>query len=258
MPVKSDLLSQQTLSLDVDGYTTERTFLVEGVGGTPESRLYNAMTTSGVPQINDPHPILPDVRVTKLNASANSSGSQISVTVIYSIPKADETATDATSTGAISSGSVTLSTTLANDQTWFDIDGNFIKVSYLSGFGIATQYKEADVQRPRQTVTFKRTESVIPKSVIANYLGKINSVPWSGFPAKTWLCSRVDATQDQEGKFEVSYGFSYDPNTWRLEVIANLTDDDISAAIPDKDTQNAYATFDVYDSIDFNALGLSF
>jgi hypothetical protein len=257
MTVIKDVIDSQTLSSDSKGFTLERTYIVDGVGGSKDARLYSAITTAGVPQLNDPHPIIPDVKVTRLNATLEKGSNNIArVAVSYSVPDAEDATADAQQ-GTTSPGTVTLSTGVSAEQTWFDINGEFLTASFIGGV-YQTAYKQADVQRPQLTVSFKRVENVLPKAAIQKYLGKVNSSAWAGFPKKTWLCTKIDASEDKEGKFNVDYGFSYNPATWRLEIILNLTPAQIEELPPNKDTGNGYARYDVYEGADFNALGLSF
>ena len=255
MTVLKDLVAAHSISFDGEGHSMNRVYLVDGVGGTAESKLYNAITTAGIPQYNDPHPIIPKVVVTKIAASPEGSGSQIRVTVTYSLPDPSTVAT--TSTASTTPLTTSISTGLTSDQVYRDINGDFMVVTWL-GAVIATRYVSADVQKPQISVSFKRTETSIPKTAIANFLGKTNSVPWSGFPAKTWLCTQINATEDKAGEFNVDYSFSYNPEDWRVEVYLNLTQAQIDELPPDVDTGNGYGVFDVYKTADFNILGLDF
>lgn len=255
MIVQKHIVRSQTLVRDSNGYEADGAHIVEVMGGTPESKLYSAITTAGVPQFGDPHPIIPDVIVTRVQASPEgSSPNNILVSVTYSVP--DEEDTGELTGDEVSDGTITLSTSLSSEETWFDINGDFLKVVWRGGV-IVTKYTSANVQRPQMNVTFKRTETALPRNEILNYLGKVNSTTWSGFPAKTWLCTGIDV-DEEKGKFDVSYSFAYKEDDWQLEVIANLTQAQVDELPPDVESANGYAAFDVYRSIDFNSLGLSF
>jgi len=257
MAIIEDLVPDQMVSRNSAGYEVERSYLVDAVGGTPETRLYNAITTAGVPQYNDPHPVFPDVIVTDVNARPYSGGNPntIKVNVTYSVPNPDDI--DSTDDESSEADSISLSTGLTSEKVYRDINGEFMVVEFKGGTFVR-KYASADVQKPQVSVTLKRTETTIPKAAIAEYLGKVNSVPWSGFPAKTWLCTQIDATEDKPGIFTVDYVFSYNPLDWRLEVYQNLTQEQIDELPPDVDSGNGYGIFDVYEKIDFNSLGLAF
>jgi len=252
--VHSDLAEGHRLSRNIDGYTIERSYLVDDVTGSAESRLYNAIIQSKIPQYGEAHPSIPDVTVTDISAEpVKGDSSQVIVTVIYSIPGDDQ---DIGQEGG--AGQAIITTALTNETTHFDIDGNLIKASYVSGVNsISTNYSPVEVQRPQMRVTLSRRESVIPKDHLKTFLGRINSVAWSGFPAQTWLCSGISVREDQ-GAFDVDYSFEYREQFWKGELILPLSASEAEQNPIDRETGNAYALFDVYQTANFNDLGLSF
>lgn len=256
MSITKNLIKAETLSLDAKGYRSGNNFLVDAVGGSAESRLYNAMTTSGIPQYGEPHPTIPDIVVIKVQAKPEGGGKQIRVSVIYGIP---EDAVD--SSGEGSPGVASLSTNLSAETVWRDINGNLLKAQYqgLVGFIFQTQtrYMQADVERPQVQVSLSRSENELPKAAMTKYLGTVNAVNWSGFPPKTWLCSSI-TSRDNKGKFETEYQFTYRVGGWRAEVVVGITNDEADTHPIDADSGNGFAAYDVYHSTDFNELGLSF
>ena len=253
MTVIKDLVSEQKLRRDVDGYTVERSFIVTGVSGQGEARLYNATITSGIPQYGEPHPIIPDVQVTNIDASTLESGKDIMVNILYGIPS-DEEAADAAGTGV---GTIEVSSNLVSEQRFADINGVPLTATHRSAFGILVQSGTVDVQKPQQQVSFTRMEPIIPKNNINNFLGKVNDKIWSSYPAKTWLLSAI-SVREIKGEFEVLYTFSHDINTWRAVVTALLTQADADAFPLDEDTGNGIARYDVYETANFDQLGLFF
>lgn len=250
--IQKNLVRNSTLTRTIDGYNLEVMHLVEIKTGTDESKLYSAITTAGIPQFGDPHPIIPDVIVTDIKASPDGSSPNIyMITVTYSIPDPEDSPN--LEDEELGIGTVSLSTSLANEQEWFDINGEFLRVEYQQ----STLFKAANIQRPQLGVTFNRIESSLPKDAITNFLGKVNSVPWSGFPAKTWLCTGIDA-KEEKGKFDVDYTFTHNDKTWHLELIVGLTAEEVASVPPNVETGDGYSRFEVYNSADFNALGLSF
>lgn len=257
----SDVVESHSLKRGSDGFTTERVFYVDGVGGNAEQKLYKAMTMGGIPQYGDPHPFLTDVQVTSVTATPFKSGEQIKINISYSAPSADDVA-ESEADDPNAAGTIVLSTNLTSEVEFRDIEGNFLVATYLGPndvgqFTIQTQYAEAEVQRPQVQASFSRVESEIPKGIITQYLGAINAGPWSGFPAKTWLCTGITA-RENKSKFDVEYSFSYRPETWQLEVTAGLTQEEINAFPIDVESGNGYAVYEVYKTRDFNNLGLSF
>jgi len=261
MSVIKDIAGKGSLTRTVDGFQVERVYIVDDVQGTPETRLYNAMATSGIPQYGDPHPILPDVLVTNISARLVSSKTpnQVSVNVSYSIPDKEDTPADE---DELASGVPVISAALVNEDTFLDVNGEFMRVVFTRQFTQGIFRKtfhnaQVSVQRPQMRVTLTRTEPAIPKDTIAKFLGTVNAQPWSGFPEKTWLCSSIDVNDEKTG-FEVGYSFIYKSETWRAEVTVGIPADVIDDFPPDKTTGNGYGVFDVYHTEDFNLLGLSF
>ncbi len=155
MSVIKDIAGQGSLTRTVDGFQVERVYIVDDVEGIPESRLYNAMATTGVPQYGDPHPIIPDIQVTRITATPEASGDQIRVDVAYTVQTAEES-TD--TEGDLASGIPVVSAALINEDTFLDVNGEFMSVSYTTLFtgGIFIRtHKNAQisVQRPQMRVT---------------------------------------------------------------------------------------------------------
>lgn len=256
MSIIKDIISDQSLKRGSEGYEAERVYIVESAG-TPEARLYSAITTAGIPQFGDPHPVIPDVQVNDITASpvTGATPNLVKVRVNYAGPSPEDLI--AAGETDVSSGEISFNTSLASELTYRDINGQFIIVEWRGGT-ISTKYAGIEVQRPQLSVRLKRTESALPKSVIENFLGKVNSTSWAGFPPKTWLCTAVDVNEESAGKFVVDYGFSYKADDWRVEVTVGLTQAQIDELPLDVDSGNGFGIFDVYKTADFNALGLSF
>lgn len=256
MSVITDLISANSLTRTSSGFSSERSFLVDNVPGTPEARLYNAVSTAGIPQINDPHPVLPDVIVTNVSAKPTTDPSQIIVTVSYSIPEVDEESIIEAEEDVPGSYSLTLASNTAVELTWFDINGNLLEATW--GGGWKRTYKSVEVQRPQLTAIFNRIQLEPPSASQLLFIGKVNAVTWSGYPPKTWLCTAVNSEQVKSGKHNVEYIFVYKYDNWRVEIYSNLTGEEIAEIPYDRDSGNGYAKYDVYPSANFNNLGLSF
>jgi hypothetical protein len=263
--IKPDIIEQSTIKRDKDGYSVDRFYIVDSVGGKAESRLYTAITKSGVPQFGDGHPTIPGIQVTSVSA-APISNSQIRIGVTYGVPSVDDEQEQQEDTGANEgTASVVLTTAVENEVVYNDINGELLLVTYnryatvgdpTSNFQPTKFYGSATVQRPQLQAVFTRTENSLPLSALASHLGKVNSSPWSGYPAKTWLCTSISANEDK-GKFEVSYTFNQRDTGWRAFIVVPLTRAEASDFPLDLDSGNGIARYDVYESADFNALGLS-
>lgn len=252
--IVKDIVQSHTLRKTSAGYGVDRIFIVSDVAGNAEARLYNATIKSGVPQFGDPHPVIPEIQVTDIQAAPESNDSaSVKVRVTYSIPTEDD---NESSEGDLASGVPVISSGLQPEETPLDIHGDFIRVRYVHG-SITTTYKSINVQRPQMRVTLTRVETNIPKLAIAEYLGSINSVAWSGFKPKTWLCASINVNQDQKG-WRVEYSFTYREDNWQAIVSVNIPANIIEDYPPDKQTGNGFGRFDVYPAKDFNLLGLKF
>ncbi len=256
--IVKDLIEAQVLTRDSDGFTAERVFIIDEITGQPETRLYNAIQSSGIPAFGDPHPTIPDIQVTEIQANPATSGSQIKINVVYSVPDNSDGSTDN------SSGSITVNSSLITEEVFEDINGDTLKADYKifvdstnTNVTVSTKYATVDVQRPQMVVTFRRLEDQVPKTVINDFLGVVNSTDWSGFPAHTWLCTNITVSPNKD-KFDVDYSFAFNQQSWQVEVIVPLTDTQANNFPIDKATGNGYSVYDVYKSRNFNELGLSF
>ncbi len=253
--IVKDIVASHTLRRTADGYGVDRIFIISDVTGSPEARLYNATIRAGIPQFGEPHPVIPDIQVTDIQASPESNESEnVKVRVTYSIPNKDDNEEDS---DELSTGIPVISSGLTQEDTSLDINGEYLRVTFVGGGAITTKYETVSVQRPQMRVTLSRIEPTIPKQAIAGYLGRVNGSTWSGFGAKTWLMAGVNVSQEN-AKYRVEYSFIYRPDTWQAEVTVRIPADVIEAFPPDKQTGNGYGKFDVYKFADFNRLGLSF
>ena len=251
--IESDLLTSQIIEIDSAGYHVERVFVTDSTVGSKEARLYNVSQLSGIPQFNDPHPVIPEIFVSNVRVEPLKSGEQFKITVNYDPLTTEEGQTEETG----GTGAVSISSGTVVDRTYKDINGELLFVNYTSVSGLTVTVREAiravDVQRPQTSVTLKRTESEIPKDQLQSYVGLVNSIEWSGFPEKTWLCTGINVSQNKD-QWDVEYQFSYNKNTWAAEININVDN-----VVPiDVSLGNGLAIYDVYESINFNELGLSF
>lgn len=250
-----DIIESHSVRRTAAGYGVDRIFVISDVTGSADARLYNAIQNASLPQYGDPHPVIPEIQVTDIQASPVSGESEnVKIRVTYSIPSSDDSAEG--SEGG--TGRAVITSSLTNEQTHFDINGDLIKASYTSALNaISTTYAPVDVQRPQMRVTLTRRESEIPKENLKKFLGRVNSVAWSGFPPITWLCSGI-SVREIDGAFDVDYSFEYREERWKGELVLPIDAADAQDSPIDKDTGNGFALFDVYHAANFNELGLSF
>jgi hypothetical protein len=252
--VVADSVSDQRIRRDSEGYSVERVYIVSDLPGQADAKLFKAISDPNIPQYGDAHPVIAGISVTDVTAEPiMNQADQFQVTVVYSVPSDD----DATDTDP--EGRALITSSLTNETTHFDINGELIKARYVSGVNsISTKYSPVEVQRPQLRVTLTRKENAAPKSSIEKYHGKINSVDWSGFPPQTWLCSGISARENDDGTWNVDYSFEYRRERWKGELVVPLSAAQAEDNPIDKDQGNGYALFDVYETANFNSLGLRF
>ena len=124
--------------------------------------------------------------------------------------------------------------------------------------------------QPTTTLTASRVESVSPGQKSKTYVGKVNSGTWSldpGCLAREWLCTGIDGSSNDRGStWNVTYSFEYKP---RIVDDDRLTGWDARVYYIDPDTGRppsdcnsgdnkgeGYKVVQIYDEINFNALGL--
>jgi len=72
---------------------------------------------------------------------------------------------------------------------------------------------EIDLSMPTLVLNVQRLETKAPYERAAKFLGTINSNKFLAFPARTWLCTRVDSSTSSGGKFyTVTYEFTKKPS----------------------------------------------
>lgn len=139
-------------------------------------------------------------------------------------------------------------------------DGSPILVKYTDPSGNMLQDRLLiPVLSPNTILQFTRMETSSPLRLSAKYRRAVNSTPWQGGDAKTWLCRAIDAkSQANLSRYQVRYVFEYDPDGWtRLEFFV----DRFSGKIPDDvkvsaNNDQGIAKVLPYATRDFASLGL--
>jgi hypothetical protein len=171
--------------------------------------------------------------------------------------------------------------TVINDQTNLDKDGNIITVSYtypddykynpeLASKEFTTSVL-VDKLVPETTLTITRQEQITGKQLTTKsltYAGTVNESSWelAGTGPRTWICSGITGiSQDNGATYTVRYSFVYRPEKsiknpdtgaitprqgWDREVVFvdPQTNEPPSDALPD--------VFKIYPETNFNSLGL--
>jgi len=208
-----------------EGLEAVRTAYVSGLGGQPAGRLYAALIASALPRQGDPHPTIPGIVVTELQAEPVDVD-RARVTITYGAPAGGNT-TPGASAGVVS---VEVISDTVSEETQTDQEGNLLWNTYWSWasqsglpqwegvFGVLISTRralKAQVERPRLGVRITQVTTADPKSLV-QFLGTLNRERWSGFEPKTWLCSGLNATSNADGTWRVVWEFSYNPKGWQL------------------------------------------
>ena len=255
MAVQFDKLASR-ISRDENGNRIDRVAIVTGVTGNADQKLINALNDAQMPSIGDAHP--QDSTITLRDIQGEVIDTE-TVRVVLSYYQELGTATGEANATVRAWGAS------APDQTDVDINGNrlhFYTLVGVNGTGIITNSRAftAEVERPRLTLDFEYTSTAFPIDNIKTYYGKVNSIPWNGYKAKSMLCSNINATQEGSG-YRVTMSFSENADTWQFhaaikEPNMNLPASD-NATNPDPlvDKFDAAKKFEVYESVDFTPLG---
>ena len=245
MAVKPAIRSGETLTETEGGWQSTRVFDVTGLSGNAAAQLYRAAIRNAVPQIGETHPSVPGIVVTRRQATPLGADG-VRVTCTYGQPSGDTPGQPA---------EVSLSADVIQDDTITDVNGDTIQTNYATASISAVQrVHRVDFERPSTTVAFRRLLSGVPKNQARDFVGKVNSREWSGFPAKTWLCRSISSSQDAPDRHRVTYEFTYKADTWQAEVST-----DVDGLIPvDAEIGNGILRVDIYGGADFNALDVSF
>lgn len=224
-----------------NGWADTWQFFVSNIGGTPNTKRYRAMSASGIPRKNDPHPDgIPGVRVTNVSAAHDQEDpDQVIVTVAFG----GESESNIEGLQGTGIKAIEISTSTISVQTGRDRNGKLMVLRYegpeivipgASG-GVFSASTEDQVIRavysvspvigefdiPITTITVT-TEENRPSHIRSEQVAtRVNSGAWSGIAPHRVLCLGIDSNQNQSGRYDWRYLFSVAPsapdnNTWRL------------------------------------------
>ena len=256
MPTVTPLLLEGQYS-EQDGKITQTdAYLVQGIRGAPAGRRYFARQTGGIPAKNSPHSVIPGIvarRFTVEPISSANTNEDFKVLVGY------EARAIAGQETVERGQTFELSVNTFTEGTIFNKNGNIMKVSYvkfaLAKVSVLTQVVNFEIQRPTISLTISETVSTSGRNIIEQDLvGRVNGVPWSGFPRLTWLYRGFNSEQQEERKFRRRHVLTYNPRTWRAE--AKISD---NGRVPENASlENGIVFFQVYPEMDITAaLGLT-
>jgi hypothetical protein len=192
--VTEDLIRGSGMRITLDGATDERVFLVEGlpqadpdfVRGIAVGEVRNQ---KGV-WIGTQHRGDPDLLVTNITTTpfGGNSREKMFVNAEYR---------------PIGAVTVRINGNVVRDTTRFDVDGEVLKVRYVSNiqqrpfYGDTNQgdeeLKEEPILLPGLTLEFDRAELEDPSNKSILYPGSINDFDWQGQQSDQWLCTDISS-----------------------------------------------------------------
>lgn len=246
----TDLIEGAQLTETSDGIETTRIFLVTNlVDANPESKLFEALQTGGLPQFREAHPSIPNLFVSNRSVESEAgSATQFRVTVLYKHLGGEEGIAE----------DITIGSTVRNTKTALDVNGAQITVSFLGEDEVLkTEPAEVSIQTPQMILTFIRKENSAPFEKAKRFVGTINSTPIFEDSARIWLCTRLEGISNDAGStFRVSYEFQRNEQTWDATVV--FIDPVIKRPPVGVVIGNGIETKQVYRTEDFSVLGLTF
>lgn len=217
------LQGQNTYGRDSRNTTIVETWVVEGADNAAVNDRWVAVKNA-LPQYGDAHDWefgLYVVGVAFEPIDPSSTTTYIG-TITYGIPEAEqqEPSEDAEPTIEVGSTTQTVSTELDVARQPMKV-GWFEPVYFLNEETQSTDLKyvyheqvgTVDVQIPQTFYRLRRREPNSPASKAIDFVGKINSAKFFRFPPRTWLCAGIRGDY-QNGAYDVSYEFIYNPETW--------------------------------------------
>ena len=256
----TDLIDEASAQSDQNGVTATRKFIVSGLSSQPSGRCLEALNVVGIPRKGQTHPNLASIVVKGVSAvPVQDSPRKAYVIVTYAAPTYNVQTPSQTAKPTYRSGSNVVDVETSEDKDKkqmvlthtkksVDEDGNTVDEV------LPPQPAKVIVQRPQGYLSCERPEPLpINYSRIWGYVGKVNSAPFKGYPARSWLCTAIDV--DEAGdRGNVSYQFSLKYDLWDARVV--YIDPATSAPVVDPVEGQGIKSFKVYPEAEFNQLGV--
>lgn len=269
MATVSDLIAGASVAIGSDGVSVHRAFIVDGLSGNADKRLFDATQHSDIPRRGQAHPSIPGVRADTITAvPCENSDTKALVTVEYKQVGGEWGEADETQPAQISVGA-----TVQEEETNKDIDGNQIIIYYTTMTETAGEIVTAEkpsqtgtiqMQVPHVVFRFVRREASDPSEKARLFVGTVNSTTFRNDPERWWMCTRLDGESADGGvTYTVTYEFQRNPSTWAPTVAwvdpdtqQIPTDIDGNIAHDDFSEHNGIRRVEVYPEMDFGALNL--
>lgn len=267
--VVKNLVSDAAVAIGADGIEATDSYLVSGLTGSAESRVWVATQQSGIPQYGDPHPAIPGIFVDSVSARPEAEDpAAFRVVVVSRRPVVDESdQPSATEIDEQDFGVLEYFYLSREEQTQFDANGDQITVTHTyadddphqRGGLTVTQGGSVSVQTWQQGFRYTRRESRNPADLQVVYGSRLNRSRWNGYDERTVMCVGVDGRTDDGGAtWTVTYSFLLDRvGQWRRSAI--FADPEEGGA-PPKGIElgsDAVKTLDVYPVVEFGGLRIN-
>jgi len=258
-----------SVTLDAQGSTAVRVFILQDVPGNTDSKLWNATQDSRIPPYGDPHPVIPGLQVTQVVATplSDRDNAHVRVEVTYSVPNISDDVPFDQDTTPEEKGVMSLSAALVTEETNFDRNGRPLLVQY-TGTLVDSEGNQVEVDNDEQiatleiprvmpVVSFTRRETESPIDAVQSLVGTINSRSIGGFAEKTILLTRIDASSQDGGlTFDVTYEFQHNERGWTSTVA--WIDPETDRPPTDVTSTNGLADYELYREADHHFLRLPF
>ncbi len=206
-----------------------------------------------MPQIGDAHPYIADLFLTR-HSPSTVEDKTVEIRLRYE--RRDEQ--DNPEYARIDIG-----TSTNQDETNIDAaTGDAMKVFKQGSSAPRTDEEEqggvVPINVPRSNIIYRRREEGSPGQKSKEFAGKVNSGIWSLDTTAVignWLCTGINGVSVDGGKtYDVVYTFEFDENQWIARVF--WIDPDTGKPNPDSTEGDGWEDFQVYETKDFNELGL--
>lgn len=254
--LKIDIKNSSRISDSKNGTIMDRVAIVSELSGATiqaDLALYNAINAVGLPVLGDEHPEVTGIYlISKTGEPLGANKTRVTMTYSSerSYPGTSNTAVRVTASTAIES--------VREDKNGLVMITNYKTPADVANDPDTTSYYRftANMEQPRATFEFEYTVDAFPQTTINTYLGKINSAVWNGYAIKTILCTGFTVNQ-QGSKWLVGVTFSFNPNTWEFNGMVPAPEIE-SSTDGSLDLETGIRPWDIYDEVDFTALGLVF
>lgn len=271
MAIHQNLINTGSLRETRDGIEEVIDLAATEISGNASDLRYRALRANGVPRVGDAHPIIPGARVVEVEVlPVADSPSKWRVVVRYSSRATDDDELDRTQPFGPTKWSIFART--QGEETQFDFAGRRMQVHYegrpkyesldyttgepiiqtTTGTVTAIRVHRANVERPILVLQADRWERDDPERAALRFHGRTNDSVWRGYPKFSVLLQEVRSEPDPDGGYRVSYGFVFNPKTWRAE--ATIT---VFTVVPlDATEGNGIEFYHVYEPVSFAPLSL--